>query len=925
MTQRFPLKDRVDLQDEKLLRVADGTDRSDGVNLGQLQDATSVTVPDYNTQSNIQVRTNELTTERYVFRVQNNTETALGEGSNLVINGSTIPAENRDISRGVGAGRFEYFSFTIPTAVLSNLQRNPNNVEVDITFGTGGNAVTVRVADEVSSHVGVTYDLSLESNSIDNSVDIRLSGGDGSQDNVVVEGGDRVTVAIDANNRLAISAAIDDITLYRFNTNYTAGQIILQTQETEVTVDGETIITSSAGGLFIATQNFRTGDSFSTANLVPVPLTEVEWAGKEFDNAGFYERGDTATILDGSTWRLYILTGVVSQDGRLLPNRIQADDGPGGTNNLWTEVMSGGGGGALVEWNPTAAYAIGDSFFTSDTPASRYPTASTHNKVYRVDTAIAADSARTDFDDVVGSLQLIGDGDTTYAPFTGADGTNAGTAGLVPAPAADDNDQFLRGDGIWAAVDTGSPFTGATSSAAGTQGLVPAPIAGEQDEFLRGDGTWAPAGGSGFANYDSRGFAVEFPGSGFISIAAGSFGWPTDTVNPQGDEDATYTAPTSTSSTTRSEASGTFTLGDFLLPTRGTAFVDLYLSTPSVDQQLSISVINTTRSNRVEFSGTATIPGGSSDAGPFHTTVRLERSTADGSLGTDVLSISVENTGTTSLNALVIDALRIGLDNDEFRRFGVGSQPVANLGVGTETLSTLEVGGVTYRIPNAVPPHASLVPFFNLRPTFVQLPLSNNVTITGTPGATIRDAESGDNVNRVTINSVHASIRNDTVSIGTGVFQTFTWEALTTDTAQVVTFTCSYTVNYTIGGVNMEHTFTETSELDIRGAGNVFWTGTLTQDQFDGRDSLSNSLIRTTLTEMSDFSSPFTSEYTGAAVPTNVYAALYAPSGVTISSVRSEGFISSFVSVTPTGGTGMTLYIVDDPLSEGVHNFTWRS
>ena len=40
--------------------------------------------------------------------------------------------------------------------------------------------------------------------------------------------------------------------------------------------------------------------------------------------------------------------------------------------------------------------------------------------------------------------------DTTYNNFTGADGSSAGSAGLVPAPIATDNDKFLKGDGTWA-------------------------------------------------------------------------------------------------------------------------------------------------------------------------------------------------------------------------------------------------------------------------------------------------------------------------------------------------------------------------------------------------------------------------------------------------------------------------------------------
>lgn len=42
--------------------------------------------------------------------------------------------------------------------------------------------------------------------------------------------------------------------------------------------------------------------------------------------------------------------------------------------------------------------------------------------------------------------------DTTYSDFVGADGANAGTAGLVPAPAATDNTKFLKGDGTFSQI-----------------------------------------------------------------------------------------------------------------------------------------------------------------------------------------------------------------------------------------------------------------------------------------------------------------------------------------------------------------------------------------------------------------------------------------------------------------------------------------
>lgn len=39
--------------------------------------------------------------------------------------------------------------------------------------------------------------------------------------------------------------------------------------------------------------------------------------------------------------------------------------------------------------------------------------------------------------------------DTVYNDFTGTDGVNAGTSGLVPAPAAGDEGKYLKGDGTW--------------------------------------------------------------------------------------------------------------------------------------------------------------------------------------------------------------------------------------------------------------------------------------------------------------------------------------------------------------------------------------------------------------------------------------------------------------------------------------------
>lgn len=49
--------------------------------------------------------------------------------------------------------------------------------------------------------------------------------------------------------------------------------------------------------------------------------------------------------------------------------------------------------------------------------------------------------------------------DTTYSNFTGTDGVSAGTAGLVPGPTTSDTDKYLKSDGTWATVQTGSTIT----------------------------------------------------------------------------------------------------------------------------------------------------------------------------------------------------------------------------------------------------------------------------------------------------------------------------------------------------------------------------------------------------------------------------------------------------------------------------------
>lgn len=92
------------------------------------------------------------------------------------------------------------------------------------------------------------------------------------------------------------------------------------------------------------------------------------------------------------------------------------------------------------------------------------------------------------------NVQAVQDA-TEYATqdaFTGATSENAGTKGLVPAPAVADRTKFLCGDGSFGTPTdtTYEAFTGATSDTNGAAGLVPAPSSGADVKLLCSDGTW---------------------------------------------------------------------------------------------------------------------------------------------------------------------------------------------------------------------------------------------------------------------------------------------------------------------------------------------------------------------------------------------------------------------------------------------------
>lgn len=87
-------------------------------------------------------------------------------------------------------------------------------------------------------------------------------------------------------------------------------------------------------------------------------------------------------------------------------------------------------------------------------------------------TISATDTTYTAGSNIQINSNVISATDTTYSAFTGADGTAAGTAGLVPAPAAADNVKYLKGDGTWATVESLPSQTGNNGKFLTTNGSV---------------------------------------------------------------------------------------------------------------------------------------------------------------------------------------------------------------------------------------------------------------------------------------------------------------------------------------------------------------------------------------------------------------------------------------------------------------------
>ena len=101
----------------------------------------------------------------------------------------------------------------------------------------------------------------------------------------------------------------------------------------------------------------------------------------------------------------------------------------------------------------------GNVISATDTTYSAGNGLSLNGTAFSVDTTTIQPKLTAGSNITIDSNNEISATDTTYSNFVGTDGTAAGTAGLVPAPATTDAGKFLKADGTWDTAGGGGGST----------------------------------------------------------------------------------------------------------------------------------------------------------------------------------------------------------------------------------------------------------------------------------------------------------------------------------------------------------------------------------------------------------------------------------------------------------------------------------
>lgn len=189
-------------------------------------------------------------------------------------------------------------------------------------------------------------------------------------------------------------------------------------------------------------------------------------------------------------------------------------------DGTWYERKPLGGGGAT--YTAGEGINIENNTISVNTTTIQPKLTAGDNITISDGTIAATDTTYTAGTNVsISDANVISATDTTYNNFVGTDGSTAGSAGLVPAPATTDSGKFLKADGTWATAGgsgptvvqtTGNSTTDVMSQNAATSMVFADP--GTNSKVRIGSG--ATLGNSGFPI--AIGLDAKATGSGAICI-----------------------------------------------------------------------------------------------------------------------------------------------------------------------------------------------------------------------------------------------------------------------------------------------------------------------------------------------------------------------------------------------------------------------
>lgn len=225
-------------------------------------------------------------------------------------------------------------------------------------------------------------------------------------------------------------------------------------------------------GPFVGTDGTTAGQ----AGLVPAPATTD--ADKYLKSDGTWGEGGASAVL-------YDTTGQ-NTDGAM-------------TQKATTDALGGKQNSLTAGTNISIS---SDVISATDTTYSAGSGLSLDGTEFSVDTTAIQPKLTAGTNITIDANNEISAADTTYSDFTGTDGTSAGTAGLVPAPATTDADKFLKADGTWAEAGggggtevvqaTGTSTTAVMSQAATTNMIYPSGAETTKDRVSIGERSGSP-------------------------------------------------------------------------------------------------------------------------------------------------------------------------------------------------------------------------------------------------------------------------------------------------------------------------------------------------------------------------------------------------------------------------------------------------